>query len=147
MDTWLGENSMDTFLFVGSNPSNASESDVAFHEGTKSSQLLTEWASNLNGMKMHINVLNEKTEGNRPLKKSEIKANLPQLAETVKLINATKVIAVGKTAAEALRAIGVEHYELPHPSGCNRQLNDKAFVEAKVKGLVEYCSQPTLNKS
>jgi uracil-DNA glycosylase len=94
---------------------------------------------------MHINVMNEKTEDNRPLKKSEIKANLKRLAADVKTVEADFVIALGKTAAEALSAIGAKFYEMPHPSGLNRLLNDKEFVEGKVKGLLEYCSNRPSN--
>lgn len=136
----MAKTKLVTILFVGSNPSNASETEVAFHEHTKSSKILTEWISHITGMKMMINVQNEKTEGNRPLRKSEIKANLPRLKEDLDLIKPTKIVALGKTATEALKAVGAEFYEMPHPSGLNRQLNDKEFVEGKIKGLIEYCS-------
>jgi len=133
---------MTTILFVGSNPSQASTCELAFHTSTKSSKILTEWANHLEGVKMHINVLNDKTEDNRPLKKSEIKANLPRLKTDIDMINATYVVALGKTAAEALNSIGAKFYEMPHPSGLNRLLNDKEFVEGKIKGLIAYCNQP-----
>lgn len=136
---------IQTILFVGSNPSHSSISNTAFHEETPSSKILTGWANNLTGMKMAINVQNEKTEDNRPLTKSEIKANLPRLAEDIRIINATKVVALGKTAAAALSAIGISFYEMPHPSGCNRLLNDKEFVAGKIKGLIEYCSTSPVN--
>jgi uracil-DNA glycosylase len=92
---------------------------------------------------MHINVLNQKTEKNRPLTGAEVKAALPRLAMDVK--GADKIVALGKTAAKALSKLGVEFYEMPHPSGCNRLLNDPKFVEQKVKGLLEYCSQAGQN--
>jgi uracil-DNA glycosylase len=31
---------------------------------------------------------------------------------------------------------------MPHPSGLNRQLNDKEFVEEKIKGLANYLASP-----
>jgi len=131
---------MDTILFVGSNPSNSSTCDTAFHGSTKSSKILTEWSKDLPPVKCHINVMNKKTEGNRPLKKGEIVANLDRLKDDLRCIEPKYVIALGKTAAKALTLLGVPHYEMPHPSGCNRKLNDKEFVAGKVKGLIEYCN-------
>lgn len=87
---------------------------------------------------MHVNVLNEKTENNRPLNGAEIKAALPRLAIDLKGVD--RVVALGKTAAKALSQLGVSFYEMPHPSGRNRLLNDVTYVEQKVKGLLEYCS-------
>ena len=127
-------------LFVGSNPSNASFCDIAFHASTKSSKILTSWCKDLQGIKIHLNVLNQKTENNRPLKKSEIKLNLDRLALDIKATKATHIIALGKTAATALSMLGVAYYEMPHPSGRNRLLNDPEYVAQKVKGLREFCS-------
>jgi uracil-DNA glycosylase len=131
---------MHTILFVGSNPSNASTCEVAFHGSTKSSKILTDWTRDIQGMKVHINVLNEKTENNRPLKTSEIKSNLTRLAEDIKATSPTRIVALGKTAAKALTLLQLDFYEMPHPSGRNRKLNDPAYVQEKVKGLLEFCS-------
>jgi len=136
--TTLGNKNV--ILFVGSNPSNSSFCDVAFHMSTRSSKILTGWCTDLHGLKIHLNVLNKKTEGNRPLKASEIKMNLERLALDIKGTSPTHIIALGKTAAKALTLLGVEYYEMPHPSGRNRLLNDPEYVAGKVKGLVEYCS-------
>ena len=114
---------------------------MAFHGSTKSSQILMSWCKDLVGVKMHINVLNKKTEGNRPLKNGEIKENLERLAKDISSIAPTKIVALGKTATAALTLLGVEFLEMPHPSGCNRLLNDKEFVQQKIKDLTEYCSQ------
>lgn len=131
---------LNVILFVGSNPANASICETAFHGSTRSSKILTGWCTNLQGMKVHLNVLNEKTENNRPLKKSEIKLNLERLASDIRGCAPAKIVALGKTAAFALTKLGVEFYEMPHPSGRNRLLNDPEYVSAKVKGLTEYCN-------
>jgi uracil-DNA glycosylase len=132
---------INTILFIGSNPSNASTCEVAFHGTAKSSHILTEWTKDVNGVKMHINVLNKKTENNRPLKASEIKENIGLLAENIKVINPTRIVALGKTASKALTLLQVDFYEMPHPSGRNRLLNDPKYVEEKIKGLVQFCNQ------
>lgn len=138
---------MVTILFVGSNPSNASTVDVAFHGSTRSSKLLTEWTKDISGMKVHINVMNQKTSNNRPLKKSEVDASLQRLAQDVEGLKPDKIIALGKTAANALTLLYLAFYEMPHPSGRNRKLNDQKYVQEKVKGMLQYCDQsiPTVN--
>jgi|TARA_A100001388_G_C28769974_1_gene503210 hypothetical protein len=52
-----------------------------------------------------------------------------------------KVIALGNVASEALSKIGVEHFKLPHPSGLNRKLNDKKYVNKVLKECYEYCNR------
>lgn len=132
------------YLFIGSNPSNSSTCDGAFHMSTRSSKILTGWCMDLQGTKVHLNVLNHKTKDNRPLKASEIKLNLERLSSDIRGIAPSHVIALGKTAAKALTLLGVEHYEMPHPSGRNRLLNDPEYVARKVKGLIAYCSSNQL---
>lgn len=127
-------------LFVGSNPSNSSMCDAAFHSSTRSSKILTGWCVDLQGMKVHINVLNKPTENNRPLKASEIAYCTKRLSDDIISIKPDRIIALGKSAAKALNKIGECYYEMPHPSGRNRLLNDPEYVAAKVKGLVEYCN-------
>lgn len=41
-----------------------------------------------------------------------------------------KIVALGNAASKALKWI--PHFKLPHPSGLNRQLNNKSFVLAKL---------------
>lgn len=128
-------------LFVGSNPSNASTMDVAFHGSTKSSKILSQWISNIKDkLPVYINVMSKKTENNRPLKKSEINSNLDQLSKMLDTIKPDYVVALGKTASTALTLLRVTHYDMPHPSGRNRKLNNKQYVAEKIKGLVEFCS-------
>lgn len=49
-----------------------------------------------------------------------------------------RVIALGEFASYALTKIGVDHFKLPHPSGLNRQINDKSFVKQKLKECKKY---------
>ena len=129
---------LERILFVGSNPSNTSLTEDAFHESTRSGKILASWVASLQGEKAYVNVSNQKTENNRPLTTSEIRACLPKLA--LDIAGATKVVALGKTAAKALSMLGIQFCEMPHPSGCNRLLNDTKYVEQKIKGMLEHCS-------
>lgn len=38
------------------------------------------------------------------------------------------VVALGNRASKRLTTWGIEHFKLPHPSGLNRKLNNKAFT-------------------
>jgi uracil-DNA glycosylase len=90
-------------------------------------------------MKIYINVVNKKTQDNRPLKQSEIKEALPDLISTINAINPDKIITLGKTAENALRMIGNKSFHtMPHPSGRNRKLNDPVYVEAVIGAMYDY---------
>lgn len=132
---------MNKILFVGSNPSNSSVCDQAFHGSTRSSKILTSWCKRLTGAFIHVNVVNKKTENNRPLKKSEITSALNELASNIRCFQPTHIIALGKTASTALTLLGVDFFEMPHPSGLNRKLNDKTYMENRLNQLEQYCSQ------
>lgn len=126
-------------LFVGSNPSNSSLTDAAFHGSTRSSKILTEWCSSIkDAMFIYINVLSKKTPENRPLLKSEIINSLSLLKEDIAGIKPDKIIALGKTASTALTLLGVDFLEMPHPSGRNRLLNNKEYVNEKIAQLRSY---------
>jgi len=49
-----------------------------------------------------------------------------------------KVIALGNVASEALAKINIDHFKLPHPSGLNRKLNDKVYVQKVLSECKEY---------
>jgi len=129
-------------LFVGSNPSQRSNSIEAFWTDTKSYSVLSNWKSNIifsDKTTFHYaNSYNLVTPNNRPLKVSEIRAGSSQLMAHLENIKPTHIVALGKTAAKALLMIGVDFYEMPHPSPLNRKLNDKSFIEEKIKGLQSY---------
>jgi len=42
-----------------------------------------------------------------------------------------KLVALGNNASKALK--GIPHFKLPHPSGSNRQINNKKFIKAKLE--------------
>lgn len=48
------------------------------------------------------------------------------------------VIALGNNASKKLTDGKVPHFKLPHPSGRNRQLNDKEFIELRLSECKEW---------
>lgn len=133
---------MLTILLLGSNPSTASPNNNAFDPTTKSGKIVAEWLkkSEITAQVWTTNVSAHKTQKNKPLTVEQIKESLPSLEHSISVMRPDKIIAFGKTAARALTLLGKTFYEMPHPSGLNRQLNNKEFVEGKIKGLKEYCS-------
>lgn len=137
-------------LFIGSNPSISSGyAGHAFFLDTKSGRELATWITRLENFLAKerycvafANVSNTPTDNNRPLKVSEIKEALPNLARTIERFQPSHIIALGKTAHKALTLLQLDHLEMPHPSGLNRKLNDKEYKEQKIKELVDYC-KPT----
>ncbi len=128
----------DKVVFLGSNPSCTSPYNDPFSHCKSANKMLNEWIPALGLTRSQIyfaNVANYKTPRNRPLKKSEVVAEIPRLAVQ---LSRNIVVALGKTAQETMsRMIGLGLVSsdqmdrviyMPHPSGLNRQLNDKAWV-------------------
>jgi uracil-DNA glycosylase len=131
-------------VFVGSNPSWASTVSKAFDESTYSGRVLRGWTKQIEGDHLfrYANVCDTPTPNNRPLKDSEIKDHIDQLQVWLDSYGESKVVALGKTAAKALTLLRVPFFEMPHPSGLNRQLNDPEFVAEKIKRLKEFILEP-----
>lgn len=127
-------------LFIGSNPSESAGSTVAFWQDTSSAKVLAKWIDELGPVDQLFfnNVSPFTTPNNRPLTTTEIRESSERLKMLVAIHDGAKIVALGRTAEKALRMIGEKFYAMPHPSGKNRKLNDKAYVEEKIKGLRNY---------
>lgn len=122
-------------VVVGSNPSQKSPDTTAFSPRTQSGKRVREWLSCARDV-CFVNISDEPTANNRPLSKAEIESNLLGLRE--KLLNADRIVTVGKAADQAVSALRLQHLALPHPSGRCRQLNDIEFVRGMLSGLRAY---------
>jgi len=127
-------------LLVGSNPSNASSNNNPFDESTNSGKVLSKWLSWTRGWSsiQFVNVSDTKSQDNKPLRKSEIVEALPSLESKILKFNPDKIVALGKTASMALTLLRLPFFEMPHPSGMNRQLNDPKFIAQKLEELQQY---------
>ena len=70
----------------------------------------------------------------KPLKKSEYQ--LERLCTECQ--NYDKIITLGNTANEALSLLGIQHFQLPHPSGLNRKLNNKEYLTKVLSECQKY---------
>lgn len=53
--------------------------------------------------------------------------------ELLIIYNGWRIIALGNEASKKLKKAGLPHFKMPHPSGLNRQVNDKKFIAKKIK--------------
>ena len=83
----------------------------------------------------YTNICFGTTPNNRPLNKKEIEEGKIRLTTTLDWFQPEAIVAVGKIATKVLTEMGLRFYELPHPSGCNRLLNDPKYITEKIKGL------------
>lgn len=110
-------------VFVGDEPSRINiDPDIAF-VGAKCFQRLTEWINYLSPD--YYICLNSHTD--RDISKIGILE-----------LNGFKIIALGVNASKRLEESGITHFKLPHPSGLNRQLNDKRYVEQHLDACLDW---------
>jgi uracil-DNA glycosylase family 4 len=126
-------------LFVGSNPSIKNTDPNVPFEGTKSQKILNIWINFLQLADYNVvNILDRVTTNNRPLTKREIKNCILDFKEKIKHIEYDRIIALGNSASVALKMLKLDHYKLPHPSGRNRLLNSKDFVNQTLNNCKIY---------
>ncbi len=103
-------------LFVGdrANPKTNASLDVPF-VGTKSYRTLLEWFYRMDIDFTKVYLVNAYTPSGRAIRLpyDDIRAR------------GIRVVALGDAAREALKDKDIKFFSLPHPSGLNRDLNDK----------------------
>lgn len=105
-------------LFVGDKPSRFNtDPNVAF-KGARCETRLLIWLTRLNPDDGPYVLLNRTDDDFNEL-------------IALALANQDPIVAIGKAASIALQ--GIPHFKLPHPSGRNRQINDKAFITIKLE--------------
>lgn len=137
-DYTLKYKNFNKIMFVGSNPSESSPNNTPFQETTKSYKFIQDkWLKDVDKNNLYItykNLSDDKIEGNKPLKKSDIKVD--KIREMIAdRYTDFKIVACGKTATMGLSMVGVDFFEMPHPSGLCRFWNDKEAGEAKIKEM------------
>ena len=110
-------------LFVGDSPSKTNVSqDIAF-VGARCFPKLVDWIKTI--QPDYYVCLNSSTQ-----------------AEELQIYNLYlddfRVIALGKEASKRLDNIYVTHLRMPHPSGLNRETNDKELVDRALKQAYAY---------
>jgi dCMP deaminase len=112
-------------VFVGSNPSNDSPDNSAFHPDTATGKRVREWVHGLDIDVYLLNVHNHKTPMNRKLNKKETDDGLMRLGFELREIDPDLLVTVGETARRTLSMFQCKRHHMPHPSGLCRFWNDK----------------------
>ena len=114
-------------VFLGQNPRKKNTSHRAF-EATASLKTISSWIEGINIHQKEILYLNASDSVTPPLK-----ANEPRLL----MIKHEKlpVVAFGRFAYNMCKKYNIVCFEMPHPSGLNRKLNDKLYVKNKINEL------------
>lgn len=113
-------------VFVGDEPSRLNTNpDIAF-VGSRCWKTLLKWVEKLSlDVEKDCLFFNSHTE------------KLLSLIE-IKYKSGCLVVALGENAHKRLKANKVKHFKLPHPSGLNRTLNDKEYVDKCLKECYTY---------
>jgi uracil-DNA glycosylase len=102
-------------LFVGDRPSKRTDPNVPF-KGASCEKRLMEWIAKININPYYIVNSVDKEALNTAFMFHQCRA---------------PIVALGNNASKSLG--GLPHFKLPHPSGRNRQINDKEFIDKKIK--------------
>lgn len=109
-------------LFIGDRPSKRSDPKVPF-KGAACGKRLMEWIKFVIDDKyLKYKIINQ--------------SDYPSLIVGEFLLLGYKIVALGNVASNFCR--DYPHFKLPHPSGRNRQINDKEFIMNKLIECKEY---------
>ena len=117
-------------IFVGDKPSSKNIDPKVPFVGTQSYKRLLEWIWEMNISVTDVvlcNTSNIDERGN---------IELPLFSTSIDA--GDHVVALGKNAEKFLRDNRIPFYPMPHPSGLNRQNNDKKFIKQKLKECKEW---------
>jgi hypothetical protein len=117
-------------LFIGDKPSRKNLDPTVAFVGTKSYNTLIIWINSMNLDPEECVFINRVDENYSELVNHCVSKNYP-------------VITLGLPAKEDTKQLTTDFYDLPHPSGLNRQLNRKDYLNMK---LLE-CKQFILSKT
>ena len=141
--TFLKGGASSLTLFIGVNPGQLFGpqcDNEPMYSKSASGKVFHKWIEDLTLREDEykvVNLIDRVTEGNRPLKASDItEAEFHIICEHIR--NADKIVALGSAVSKFLEDHNVEHFKLPHPSPRNRQLNDKEFIKNELKACREY---------
>lgn len=121
-------------FIVGDKPSSKNlDPEIAF-VGTTSYKKLLEWIYELD-IDINDTILCNKSQFKSYGYIDDHKIETKNLFTDVQ--KEDKIIALGKNAAKHLDTLKVKYFELPHPSGLNRKLNNKS----ELKRLLNNCKE------
>lgn len=125
-------------LIVGQNPSKKNTYNNTPFIGTKSGINLTVWLEKIN---LHITqcpMINCSDDVDCKFNKKDIIKAAFKIGGEMVNTNPDKILTLGNIAHKILARCRIDHFALPHPSGRNRKLNDKQWLDNQLKLAKEY---------
>jgi hypothetical protein len=119
-------------LIVGMNPSNAKDCQPGLKK-SGTFKRLEKWCD-LANIK-HFSFINTFDEYSTPTLQKVNYERLNALREY------DKVVALGDFVGRALNRARIEHLQMPHPSGLNRNLNDADYERSVILKLKDYINE------
>lgn len=119
-------------IFVGDKPSKSNlDPNIAF-VGTKSYKTLLGWIADMDINIADVLLTNNITTQNNTW------FSLDNHVSYRLTPNLTKFVALGKAAEEKLEKLKLHYFSLPHPSGLNRKINDKQWLDIQLKACKQW---------
>jgi uracil-DNA glycosylase len=117
-------------IFVGDKPSPKNVSQVIPFVGTQSYKTLLDWI-----WKMDVDITFVMLAN-----KNQIPVWLMAADDETRIRRHTYV-ALGNEASKELERLNIQHFKLPHPSGRNRLLNNKKFIDSELEKCKNYIKE------
>lgn len=112
-------------IFVGDKPSPRMKPGAKAFDGAVCYKRLIEWVKYLNAYPSTV------------FNRNDIEL-IGWMTLSMLESNNIKFIALGNKASDYLKDMHVDHFKLPHPSGRNRKLNNKKYVEEQLELALTY---------
>lgn len=125
-------------LLVGQNPSRHNLDPKVAFKGSKSFKVIEDWVQEMSLSECGYMLVNAFPKVNQKYKKIDVEVAVERINHYMNLIKPNKVIALGKMAAKVLKKANIDHFELPHPSGLNRKLNDIEWLQEELRKASDY---------
>jgi hypothetical protein len=131
-------------LFVGDKPSPKMKPGAKAFEGADCEARLVEWIAFLLDITKLERLFDSRVDTGLKKKAKLTYYLLNSDDETFSMVASkhntyvTATIALGNEASKALTKLGTPHFKLPHPSGRNRQINDKEYIQSRLNACKSY---------
>lgn len=125
-------------LLVGQNPSRHNLDPKVAFKGSKSFKVIEDWVQEMSLIESAYMIVNAFPKVNQTYKKKDIELAVDRINHYMKIVKPNKVVALGRMAAKVLKKANIDHFELPHPSGLNRKLNDVEWLQEELNKAREY---------
>jgi hypothetical protein len=130
----------EMILFVGDKPSSKMKPGAKAFQGAACEARLKEWAEYLTGYSRLETIIRESKPFGYNREYWTVNANdgnFESYLETARKYPDI-VVALGNNASDSLTKLGTPHFKLPHPSGRNRQINDKEYIQSRLNACKSY---------